>query len=76
MPDHLHFEIVSIKLWNSHNKELLPITVTKVTGPPDAPFPFVAYVYTCHLNEDIDPARRNSRTFCAALRATHGRRWP
>ena len=54
---HLHFEIVPTRFLNSHNGSLLPITVTKVTGP-DAPFRFLAYVYLCHLNEDIDGAPR------------------
>jgi hypothetical protein len=58
MSDHLHFEIVPTRFWNSHNNDLLPVTVTKITGPANAPFPFVAYAYICHLNEDIDGAPR------------------
>ena len=65
MADELSFDAAGT-FKNSWNGKLLDIAVTRVTGPDS----FKAFVYQCHLNEDIDgsataygwnnPAAKNS----------------
>lgn len=47
---HLYFAILPTRFKNAHDsKKLRDVTVTKVTGPADAAFPFLAFAYRCHL---------------------------